>query len=221
MNFYRRHWYDIGGLLAIFIILYLIIFWDQIEILQRLLILNFVALLIHQFEEYRFPGGEPAIMNVVLRNSPIPDRFPLNQNSAMITNVFLGYPLYLIPVFFPHVIWLGLIPVLFGFVQLMIHGILTPFKIRYPYNPGLGAVIFMHIPIGFYYIYMVYTKGLVVCSDWIFAIIGLIAVTVLGLYGVTYVLLPNKNSKYAFGPEEFNRFKVVERIERNRSKVKF
>ena len=46
-------------------------------------------------------------MNVVLRSSSIPDRYPLNQNSAMVVNVLAAYGFYLVPVFFPSVIWLA------------------------------------------------------------------------------------------------------------------
>lgn len=45
---------------------------------------HLMALFIHQFEQYCFPGGEPAIMNIVLQNSDIPDRYPLNQFTAII-----------------------------------------------------------------------------------------------------------------------------------------
>ena len=82
---------------------------------QRLLLLNFVVLLVHQFEEYAWPGGFPATMNTVLQPSPTPDHYKLNQNSATAVNVLAAYGFYLIAVFFPTVIWLGLAPVLFGF----------------------------------------------------------------------------------------------------------
>ena len=153
MKIYCRHWYNIGLVVATGAIAYLTVFWGRLEILERLLVMNFAALLIHQFEEYGFPGGEPAIMNIVLQNSDMPDRFPLNQLSAMITNVIAAYPFYLLPVFLPNVIWLGLAPVLFGIMQFMVHGVMTNKKMKSIYNPGLGAVMLLHIPIGIYYIH--------------------------------------------------------------------
>jgi hypothetical protein len=44
-----------------------------------LLLLNFVVLLVHQFEEYGWPGGFPAIMNMVLQPSPTPDHYKLTS----------------------------------------------------------------------------------------------------------------------------------------------
>jgi len=67
MSFFRRHWYDVGAVVALGTVVRLIFGWHDIGVLQRLLLLNFVALLVHQYEEYGRPGSEPAIMNEVLR----------------------------------------------------------------------------------------------------------------------------------------------------------
>lgn len=48
--------------------------------------ISFMATLVHQFEEYEFPGSEPAIMNIVLQGSKEPDRYPLYQLSVIPTN---------------------------------------------------------------------------------------------------------------------------------------
>ncbi len=77
MSWYRRHWYTVGLFVAVGAIAFLAVRWQTLDVLQRLSLLNFVALLLHQFEEYGWPGGEPAIMNIVLQRSPIPDRYPL------------------------------------------------------------------------------------------------------------------------------------------------
>jgi hypothetical protein len=74
MSFFRRHWYEIGAVVAVGTVGWLILGWQDMSVLQRLLLLNFVVLLVHQYEEYGWPGGEPAIMNVVLRSSSTPDR---------------------------------------------------------------------------------------------------------------------------------------------------
>jgi hypothetical protein len=72
VQFVRRHWYNIGTVVAVGAIIYLLNEWPARGVLQRLLLLNFVVLLVHQFEGYGWPGGEPAIMNMVLRSSSVP-----------------------------------------------------------------------------------------------------------------------------------------------------
>jgi hypothetical protein len=65
-----------------------------------------------------WPGSSPSIVNKVVRPNPGASRSPpLNQNDAMLINVVVGYLFYLLPVFIPHSIWVGLAPVLFGFLQ--------------------------------------------------------------------------------------------------------
>jgi Protein of unknown function with HXXEE motif len=213
-NIIRRHWYNIGGAVAVVAIACLFIFWNSMGVLQILLLMNFIAILIHQFEEYGFPGGEPAIINMVMQPSDNPDRYPLNQNSAMITNVLIAYTVYLIPIFLPNIIWLGLAPILFGMAQFIVHGILTNRKMKSIYNPGLGAVVFLHIPIGAYYIYYIISNGLSSGWDWIIAIVYMIIVVGVVVNKMTYDWLADKNSKYPFAEEEMERFHVKEKLER-------
>jgi hypothetical protein len=208
MKTLRRHWYNIGIAVAILAGIYLVFAWSEISILQRLLILNFIAILIHQFEEYGFPGGEPAIMNVVLQNSEIPDRYPLNQNSAMITNLLATYVFYLVPVFLPNVIWLGLAPMLFGVGQLAVHGVMTNKKLKSFYNPGLGAVVLLHIPLAVYYIYYIQNNGIAGIMDWAIAIVYLVIYMFFMVNKLTYSWLADKNSKYPFVEEEMKRFNI-------------
>ena len=120
IKFLRRHWHDIGLFSAIVAACYLIFAWNELVVLQRLLLLNFIAVLLHQFEEYSWPGGFPAVANMVMFSSAHPDRYPLNQNSSMVANVIFAYGCYLLPVFFPNVIWFGLAPVLVGLTMQFI-----------------------------------------------------------------------------------------------------
>jgi hypothetical protein len=179
-----------------------------------LLLLNFVVLLVHQFEEYGWPGGFPAIMNMVLQPSPTPDHYKLNQNSAPAVNVLAAYGFYLIPVFFPTVLWLGLAPVLFGMLQIVVHGIAVNVKLRSLYNPGLAAVVLGHIPIGAYYLYYVHGHGLASVWDWAFGVAYMLAFQYIFLVKMTFVWLADQNSPYAFAEEEMRRFNVPEKLER-------
>ena len=70
MGFFRRHWYDVGLIPAVLAIVALVVLWRDMDVLQRLLLLNFVVILIHQYEEYGWPGGEPAIINIAVQPSP-------------------------------------------------------------------------------------------------------------------------------------------------------
>ena len=109
MKFLRAHWYDIGTIPMAVTLIYLIFNWDTTEVLQKIALMNFFVIFWHQFEEYRFPGGEPAITNLAMQPSAEgeADCCPLNQNNAMVINVVAAYTAYLLPVFFPDILWLG------------------------------------------------------------------------------------------------------------------
>ena len=52
VQFMRRHWYSVGAVVAVGALIYLLYEWSTMGVLQRLLLLNFIVLLLHQFEEY-------------------------------------------------------------------------------------------------------------------------------------------------------------------------
>jgi len=214
MKFIRRNWYNIGLVVAVGTTLYLAFAWQKMTILQILLLANFVAVLIHQFEEYGFPGGFPAIMNIVLQHSSTPNRYPLNPNSAMVTNVLGAYVFYLLPVFFPTIIWLGLAPMLFGILQFVVHGMVANIMLRTLYSPGLGAVVFLHIPIGTYYIYYILSTSIVSVRDWVIGIVYMALFAFIVVNKLTFTWLADENTPFAFSEAEMRRFNVQEKIER-------
>lgn len=198
MEAYRRNWYYVGGILFV-ALAYFMGFWGQrFSHLQVILVYSFMAMLAHQFEEYAMPGGFPAIANVVMNGErQAPDRYPLNANQVLISNVFLTYPFYLIPVFFPHLIWLGLIQIGQGLAQVPFHGVLMNVKLRSRYNPGMMSNVLLQLPLGIYYIWYVHTQGLATATDDIAGVFGTLGALVLLWLG-PIALLRSRNSRYPF-----------------------
>ncbi len=131
----------------------------------------------------------------------------------MVINVFAAYPFYLLPVFFPTEIWLGLAPTLFGLLQFVVHGIVVNVKMKSLYNPGLATVVLMHIPIGFYYLYYVHACDLVSAWDWVLAVIYMVAVQYFLMFKLGYGWLADRESRFPFTAEEMRRFNVPEKLE--------
>lgn len=65
-KFYRRYWAAIGGLIFVALAFFVGLSGHQVPALQRFMVLMYMALLFHQFEEYIFPGGFPAAANIGL-----------------------------------------------------------------------------------------------------------------------------------------------------------
>lgn len=217
MKFLRNHWYDLGLIPLGLTLLYLFLHWQALDVLQRLAWLNFAVIWWHQFEEYRFPGGEPAITNLATQptaDGPS-DRYPLNQNNAMVMNVTASLVFYLLPVVFPRQIWLDLAPVTFGLAQAIIHVGITPRQIgNHLYSPGACAVVLGHVPVGIYWYYVAFSQGLL---TWLQVLAGIayLAVFIRGfMMGVGYGLLKSPESPYPFPKEEFERGGYAARIRR-------
>ena len=171
-------------------------------------------LLLHQFEEYAWPGGFPAVMNIAWRpgEGTPSDRYPLNRLSALVVNVIFAYPYYIIPIIFPNLIWMGLGQILFGMTQLAVHGVVINRKMHSIYNPGLLVVIFLHWPIGVYYIWYVISNHLVHWWMLPVAALWLAAGAVVGVAMPVTKWFADANSPYPFNEKEMSRFRVREKI---------
>jgi hypothetical protein len=219
MKFMRRHWYNVGFVVAILASVVLLFVWDHISVLERLLVLNFIVMQLHQFEEYAFPGGLPATMNILTQNSKDPNRYLLNQNATFWGCIITVYVFYFLPIFFPNAIWFGMGGVLIGLTQVVVHLPLT-FRLRYWYAMGNVSVFLGHIPIGIYYIHYVMENDLVAPMDWwIGAGIALFTgVVLVGLLG--YKLLTDENSPYPYDDEEVYKPWIMKRIAKLKVGVK-
>lgn len=206
IKIWRKNWYWFGGILFVALSFFMGLLGSNFSRIQVILIYSFMAMLIHQFEEYAFPGGFPGITNIVVSGEKkAPERYPFNANQCWISNVFLTYTFYIVPVFFPNVIWLGLAQVIAGMLQLFTHGIMINARLKSPYNPGLGATVFLQLPIGIYYIWYVSTNNLANGWIYVFGIIG--AFVALGiLFLLPTRLMRSRESEYPFAEEEMYGF---------------
>ena len=221
MNFMRQNWYYMGGVLFLALAAALTVAWNGLGTLPRLLLISFMALLLHQLEEYAWPGGFPPVFNLAFQPKPggSPDCYPLNRRSALFVNVFFAYPFYILPILFPSLVWLGLAQVLFGaLAQLIVHGIFINLKLRSFYNPGLFTVVFLHVPIGLYYIWYVSANALVQSWMWPVALLTVAAASVFGVSLPVTRWLLDKDSPYPFSQKEMARFHVQEKMERLNAK---
>ncbi len=187
MHFYRKHWQDVGGLVALVIGGGLAVVGQWLSRPQLWSALNVVALLVHQFEEYRFPGFFPGHYNRGLCNSATPDRYPLNTNAALLINTAFGYPFYLLPVLLPKHVWLGLAPVVFGFGQVVAHGLVFPRMANVRYSPGIVAALCLHLPIGIAYLRCLQREQPIHRWAWIKASIYVVIAFVAGVRGPLHV----------------------------------
>jgi hypothetical protein len=166
MNFMRQHWFDVGLGLALGVIIYLL--FTLLSAMSLLLWLSLIALFIHQFEEYRYPGYFPGMVNVTLFASKQPDRYPLNTNTALIVNVIVGWFFYfLAAVFSERGVWLGIATMLVSVGNIVAHTFLFNLKGKTLYNPGMVTADLLFGPIVVSFFWLILQTSLATSLDWI------------------------------------------------------
>ncbi|HAX49419.1 MAG TPA: HXXEE domain-containing protein [Ignavibacteria bacterium] len=161
MNLIYRNWAKAGLLFAIVIIAYIYFYRKQnIALLDKYILLNLAFLMLHQFEEYVYPGTFKDYFNNNLYNPFGFFRNKLTDKGILWVNVVLGWGInILVLVFFNENTVMVTAAIAVIFINGVMHFALA-YKTRY-YNPGLvtGAVLF--VSFGLYSFNKFYTLGLI------------------------------------------------------------
>lgn len=200
MSFIRLHWFDIGLVLA-FLVGGLMLL-SKLNPLSLLLWASLASLFLHQFEEYRYPGYFPGMVNSVMFSSKHPDRYPLNTNTALVINVYIGWSAYLLAALFGEkALWLAIAAILVSVGNFFAHTFLFNLKGHTLYNPGMFTAIFLFAPTAIYFGYLVVQGNLATLMDWV---VGILLGIVLNYLGVVKLIdwLKDENTEYVF-PKRF------------------
>ena len=198
MDNLRKHWFDFGGILAVLTLVFIILNHKNQSDYEQLMWFNFASLCFHQFEEYRFPGTFPGMINKVVFKSKLPDRYPLNPNTSLIINMLIGWLLYLLAAYFAEkAIWLGIAAILISVGNLFAHTFLFNIKGRTFYNAGMLTTWLLFIPCIYFFFKITSSQNLILSNDyWIGIPIGIL----LNFVGVLKMIdwLKDKNTNYVF-----------------------
>jgi hypothetical protein len=150
MEFIVKHWAKAGGVIALLILGYIyLIAGTRLPLVEKFSMLSLAFLMLHQFEEYVYPGGFQDYFNTRIYNPFGFFKNRISDKAVIWVNVVLGWGIYSIVVLFFRE---NLMVVMTFVTVLLINGILhfvVSFNTRY-YNPGVvtGAVLF--IPLAIY-----------------------------------------------------------------------
>jgi hypothetical protein len=199
MNTLRKHWYDLGSILSVIVLVYVFANAGSLTAYELLMWLSLVSLFFHQLEEYRIVGTFPGMMNKVMFHSDLPDRYPLNTNTALIVNVIVGWLFYFLAAFFcEKAIWLGLASMLVSAGNFIAHTFLFNIKGKTFYNAGMITSWIFLAPCVYYFFHTVYANNLITTADYLVGIPLGIALNVIGILKLID-WLKDRNTKYIFG----------------------
>ena len=196
--FYAR-WPVVGLVLAVLLVVVLLVD-PQPDHLRYVLAVSLVTLLLHQGEEYVWPGGFPRMVNRVVFESDAPDRYPLNQRTAWIVNVALGWTVYALAVLVgEYAVWVGIATLTVSAGNVFAHTLLFNIRGRTRYNPGLATSWLLFVPVIVWFVALAVRHDLVGPVD---VVVGIVLGLVLNYVGVIRMitLLADRDTPYAFPP---------------------
>lgn len=196
MHWLRYHWFDLSFLLAI--VLFLGLWAVQPSGMALVMWLSLGSLLLHQVEEWRWPGYFPGMLNARVFHSHQPDRYPLNANSGLVVNVVIGWGSYLLAaLFWSEAFWLAIATILVSAGNVIAHTIVFNVKGRTLYNPGLFTCWACFAPVIWIFFSMAIDQALARPIDWI---VGVVLGLVLNYVGVFKLIawMANPQSPYVF-----------------------
>lgn len=143
----KKDWAKAGFVVSIFLFVFLFVFVRRADFVVFILLLQTPLYMLHQTEEYVFPGGFAEFFNTEIFKLK-PGTGPLDQNFIFFINIPLIW--ILLPVFgllstidHRYGLWIPY----FSFFAGIAH-ILLSLRAKKLYNPGLVVSLLLNIPIG-------------------------------------------------------------------------
>jgi len=182
MDYLRKHWFNLGGILSVVVLAFAGMDHHNLTHYRLLMWLSLVSLLLHQLEEYRIVGTFPGMINTVMFHSNMPDRYPLNTNTALIINVFIGWVAYLLAALAGEkAIWLGMVTIFISAGNTVAHTIVFNIRGKTFYNAGMATCWLFFVPVTCTFFYIIHTQHLVTMTDYFIAVPLGIIVNVVGI----------------------------------------
>lgn len=155
----KRDWAKAGFLISIFLFVFLFAFVKDTDFVLFLLLIQTPLYMLHETEEYIFPGGFGKFFNMDIMKFETPDK-PLDENFIFTINVILVW--IILPVFgllaaknLQYGLWIPY----FSFFAGVSH-IPLGIKARKRYNPGLIVSLLLNIPVGAWSVFYLVEQGL-------------------------------------------------------------
>ncbi len=155
-SWFKRDWAKAGFLISIFLFIFLFVFVKASDFIVFLILFQTPLYMLHQTEEYIFPGGfgqffNKDIFKLETENEPIDENFIFFVNVILI---WITLPLFglLTTINYNFGLWIPY----FSFFAGVAH-IALAIKAKKKYNPGMIVSLVLNIPVGAWIVYYLYS----------------------------------------------------------------
>ena len=165
-NFLAKNNLYLMTALGVAVLIFAVVNWSAMPVLQRMVSLFFCALVLHLWEEGKFPGGFADLMTSKINLPEGNTHF-----GELITSAYV-LALAFVPLFFPNVVCLALAPIMLGFLEAIMHvAAIRMFNLARFYSPGLVTAVFVMLPISLYSVVYVVQNNLMQPLYWLYSIV--------------------------------------------------
>ena len=145
-NWLKRDWAKVGLILSIFLFVFLFTFVRDQDFVLFLILLQTPLYMLHETEEYIFPGGFARFFNMDIFKLDTPDK-PLDENFIFQVNVILVWiflPIYGLLATKDYIfgLWIPYFSLFAGIAHIAL-----ALKAKKLYNPGLIVSLTLNIPV--------------------------------------------------------------------------
>ena len=164
-----------------------VVFWSAMPMLQRMVGLFFLAIVLHLWEEGKFPGGFTKMITEKLNFTARSPHFGEGITSLYVLLITL------VPLFFPNIAFLAIAPMILGIFEVIGHlAAIKMFKMKRFYSPGLVTSVFVLLPISVYTIMYAAQQNLMSPVEWLFSILYML----IGLLIAQRIVVSMSGMKY-------------------------
>mgnify|MGYP003966188935 CR=1 FL=1 len=155
----KKDWAKVGLILSIFLLVFLFVFVRKYDFVVFILLLQTPLYMLHEVEEYIFPGGFGKYFNTEIFKLETEDK-PMDENFIFYVNIILiwfALPLFglLSTINYQFGLWIPY----FSFFAGVAH-IALGIKAKKLYSPGLIVSLLVNIPVGLWSVFYLIDKGI-------------------------------------------------------------
>ena len=156
----KKEWSKVGLILSIFLFTILFVIVRKYDFIIFVLLLHTPLYMLHQTEEYVFPGGFPEFFTTKIFNLKKEDTL-LSENFIFFVNIPLVW--IILPFFallsiinYQYGLWIPYFSLFAGVAHIVL-----AIKAKKIYNPGLAVSLFLNIPVGLWSIIYLKNAGII------------------------------------------------------------
>ena len=185
-KFMKKYSFLLTSLLGVIAVMWLVIGWNDMDMLRKLPIIYIAALAVHEIEELKFPGGFVELVTAMTGLKL--------KKLGLAKLCLLMFTLYatIIPAFISGYVWPVMATMFIGIIEIFAHLAAARVNPKKFYSPGMLTAVIVQFPVAVYGFYYLFSNQMVKGIYWLYAFIFLL----IPLFGLQAIIVKSNGQKY-------------------------